>query len=96
MGKGGAIGGGIGAALAAAFAIGTSVVIPGLGLVVVPARPMVAEGSAAFLISLRHRAAMGGVPPALCGRWTGGTTKTREIGQRVTGPSLQLVASRWG
>jgi uncharacterized protein YjbJ (UPF0337 family) len=34
FGKGSAIGGGIGAALAALFAVGTSVVIPGLGLVV--------------------------------------------------------------
>ena len=34
LGKGAAIGGGIGAALAALFAIGTSIVIPGLGLVV--------------------------------------------------------------
>lgn len=34
FGKGGAIGGGIGAALAAIFAVGTSVVVPGLGLVV--------------------------------------------------------------
>jgi len=33
-GKGGAIGGGIGAALAAIFAVGTSIVVPGLGLVV--------------------------------------------------------------
>jgi uncharacterized protein YjbJ (UPF0337 family) len=34
FGKGSAIGGGVGAALAAIFAVGTSVVIPGLGLVV--------------------------------------------------------------
>ena len=34
LGKGAAIGGGIGAALAALFAIGTSIAIPGLGLVV--------------------------------------------------------------
>ena len=33
-GKGAAIGGGIGAALAAIFAVGTSVVVPGLGLVI--------------------------------------------------------------
>jgi uncharacterized protein YjbJ (UPF0337 family) len=34
LGKGAAIGGGIGAALAAVFAIGTSIAIPGLGLIV--------------------------------------------------------------
>lgn len=34
LGKGAAIGGGVGAALAAVFAVGSSVVIPGLGLVV--------------------------------------------------------------
>jgi hypothetical protein len=34
LGKGSAIGGGVGAALAAVFAVGTSVVVPGLGLVV--------------------------------------------------------------
>ena len=33
-GKGAAIGGGIGAALAAIFAVGTSVIVPGLGLVI--------------------------------------------------------------
>ena len=34
LGKGSAIGGGVGAALAALFAVGTSIAIPGLGLVV--------------------------------------------------------------
>ena len=34
LGKGAAIGGGVGAALAAVFAVGTSLIIPGLGLVV--------------------------------------------------------------
>ena len=60
MGKGGAIGGGIGAALGALFAIGTSIVIPGLGLVV--AGPL-----AAALAGLGAGGATGGLIGALIG-----------------------------
>ena len=60
MGKGGAIGGGIGAALAALFAVGTSVVIPGLGLVV--AGPI-----AAALAGAGAGGATGGLIGALIG-----------------------------
>lgn len=60
MGKGGAIGGGIGAALGALFAIGTSIVIPGLGLVV--AGPL-----AAALAGLGAGGATGGLIGALVG-----------------------------
>lgn len=60
LGKGGAIGGGIGAALGALFAIGTSIVIPGLGLVV--AGPL-----AAALAGLGAGGATGGLIGALIG-----------------------------
>ena len=60
LGKGGAIGGGIGAALGALFAVGTSIVIPGLGLVV--AGPL-----AAALAGLGAGGATGGVIGALIG-----------------------------
>src|SRR5687767_4777473 len=60
LGKGAAIGGGIGAALAALFAVGTSVVIPGLGLVV--AGPI-----AAALAGAGAGGATGGVIGALIG-----------------------------
>jgi uncharacterized protein YjbJ (UPF0337 family) len=60
MGKGSAIGGGIGAALGALFAIGTSIVIPGLGLVV--AGPL-----AAALAGLGAGGATGGIIGALIG-----------------------------
>jgi hypothetical protein len=60
LGKGSAIGGGIGAALAAIFAVGTSVVIPGLGLVV--AGPI-----AAALAGAGAGGATGGIIGALIG-----------------------------
>jgi len=60
MGVGGAVGGGIGAALAAIFAVGTSVAIPGLGLVV--AGPI-----AAALAGAGAGAATGGLIGALVG-----------------------------
>lgn len=60
LGKGAAIGGGIGAALAAVFAIGSSVVIPGLGLVV--AGPI-----AAALAGAGAGGATGGIIGALIG-----------------------------
>lgn len=60
LGKGSAIGGGIGAALGALFAIGTSIVIPGLGLVV--AGPL-----AAALAGLGAGGATGGLIGALIG-----------------------------
>jgi uncharacterized protein YjbJ (UPF0337 family) len=60
MGKGGMIGGGIGAALGALFAVGTSIVIPGLGLVV--AGPL-----AAALAGLGAGGATGGLIGALVG-----------------------------
>ena len=60
LGKGAAIGGGIGAALAALFAVGTSVLIPGLGLVV--AGPI-----AAALAGAGAGGATGGIIGALIG-----------------------------
>jgi uncharacterized protein YjbJ (UPF0337 family) len=60
LGKGAAIGGGIGAALAAAFAVGTSLAIPGLGLVV--AGPI-----AAALAGAGAGGATGGIIGALIG-----------------------------
>ena len=60
LGKGAAIGGGVGAALAALFAIGTSIVIPGLGLVV--AGPI-----AAALAGAGAGGATGGLIGALIG-----------------------------
>jgi uncharacterized protein YjbJ (UPF0337 family) len=60
LGKGAAIGGGIGAALAAIFAVGSSVVIPGLGLVV--AGPI-----AAALAGAGAGGATGGIIGALVG-----------------------------
>ncbi len=60
LGKGSAIGGGIGAALGALFAVGTSIVIPGLGLVV--AGPL-----AAALAGLGAGGATGGLIGALIG-----------------------------
>ena len=60
LGKGSAIGGGVGAALAAIFAVGTSVVIPGLGLVV--AGPI-----AAALMGAGAGGATGGLIGALVG-----------------------------
>lgn len=60
LGKGAAIGGGIGAALAALFAVGTSVAIPGLGLVV--AGPI-----AAALAGAGAGGATGGIIGALIG-----------------------------
>jgi uncharacterized protein YjbJ (UPF0337 family) len=60
LGKGAAIGGGIGAALAALFAIGTSIAIPGLGLVV--AGPI-----AAALAGAGAGGATGGIIGALIG-----------------------------
>ena len=60
LGKGSAIGGGVGAALAALFAVGTSVVIPGLGLVV--AGPI-----AAALAGAGAGGATGGIIGALIG-----------------------------
>ena len=60
FGAGSAIGGGVGAALAAIFAVGTSVVVPGLGLVV--AGPI-----AAALAGAGAGGATGGVIGALIG-----------------------------
>ncbi len=60
LGKGAAIGGGVGAALAALFAIGTSIVIPGLGLIV--AGPI-----AAALAGAGAGGATGGLIGALIG-----------------------------
>jgi len=60
LGAGGAIGGGVGAALAAIFAVGTSVAIPGLGLVV--AGPI-----AAALAGAGAGAATGGLIGAMIG-----------------------------
>lgn len=60
MGVGGAIGGGVGATIAALFAVGTSIVIPGLGLVV--AGPI-----AAALAGAGAGAATGGLIGALVG-----------------------------
>lgn len=60
MGVGGAIGGSVGAAIAALFAVGTSIVIPGLGLVV--AGPI-----AAALAGAGAGAATGGLIGALVG-----------------------------
>ena len=60
FGTGSAIGGGVGAALAAIFAVGTSVVVPGLGLVV--AGPI-----AAALVGAGAGGATGGVIGALVG-----------------------------
>jgi uncharacterized protein YjbJ (UPF0337 family) len=60
LGKGAAIGGGIGAALAALFAIGTSIAIPGLGLIV--AGPI-----AAALAGAGAGGATGGLIGALIG-----------------------------
>ena len=59
-GKGAAIGGGIGAALAAIFAVGSNVVVPGLGLVI--AGPI-----AAALAGAGAGAATGGIVGALIG-----------------------------
>lgn len=59
-GKGAAIGGGVGAALAAIFAVGSSVVVPGLGLVI--AGPI-----AAALAGAGAGGATGGVVGALIG-----------------------------
>ena len=69
LGKGSAIGGGVGAALAALFAVGTSVVIPGLGLVV--AGPI-----AAALAGAGAGGATGGIIGALIGA---GIPKERAI-----------------
>jgi uncharacterized protein YjbJ (UPF0337 family) len=60
LGKGAAVGGGVGAALAALFAVGTSVAIPGLGLVV--AGPI-----AAALAGAGAGGATGGIIGALIG-----------------------------
>jgi uncharacterized protein YjbJ (UPF0337 family) len=60
LGKGAAIGGGVGAALAALFAIGTSIAIPGLGMVV--AGPI-----AAALAGAGAGGATGGIIGALIG-----------------------------
>ena len=60
MGVGGAVGGGIGAALAALFAVGTSIAIPGLGVVV--AGPI-----AAALAGAGAGAATGGLIGAMVG-----------------------------
>lgn len=60
MGMGGAIGGGVGATIAALFAVGTSIAIPGLGLVV--AGPI-----AAALAGAGAGAATGGLIGALVG-----------------------------
>jgi uncharacterized protein YjbJ (UPF0337 family) len=60
VGVGGAIGGGVGAALAAIFAVGSNVVVPGLGLVV--AGPI-----AAALAGAGAGAATGGLIGALVG-----------------------------
>lgn len=60
LGKGAAIGGGVGAALAALFAIGTSIAIPGLGLIV--AGPI-----AAALAGAGAGGATGGIIGALIG-----------------------------
>ena len=60
LGKGGAIGGGIGAALAAILALGTTIVVPGLGLVV--AGPI-----AAALAGAGAGGATGGLIGALIG-----------------------------
>jgi uncharacterized protein YjbJ (UPF0337 family) len=60
LGKGSAIGGGVGAALAALFAVGSSIVIPGLGLVV--AGPI-----AAALAGAGAGGAAGGLIGALIG-----------------------------
>ena len=60
LGKGAAIGGGVGAALAALFVVGTSIVIPGLGLVV--AGPI-----AAALAGAGAGATTGGLIGALIG-----------------------------
>ena len=60
FGKGSAIGGGVGAALAALFAVGASVVVPGLGLVV--AGPI-----AAALLGAGAGGAAGGLIGALIG-----------------------------
>jgi hypothetical protein len=60
LGVGGAVGGGIGAALAAVFAVGSSVAIPGLGLIV--AGPI-----AAALAGAGAGAATGGLIGALVG-----------------------------
>jgi uncharacterized protein YjbJ (UPF0337 family) len=60
FGKGSAIGGGVGAALAAIFAVGTSVAVPGLGLVV--AGPI-----AAALVGAGAGGATGGLIGALIG-----------------------------
>ena len=60
MGVGGAIGGGVGATIAALFAVGTSIAIPGLGLVV--AGPI-----AAALAGAGAGAATGGLIGALVG-----------------------------
>lgn len=60
LGKGGAIGGGIGAALAAILAVGTTIVVPGLGLVV--AGPI-----AAALAGAGAGGATGGLIGALIG-----------------------------
>ena len=60
LGIGGAVGGGVGAALAAIFAVGSSVVIPGLGLVV--AGPI-----AAALAGAGAGAATGGLIGAMVG-----------------------------
>ena len=60
FGKGSAIGGGVGAALAAIFAVGTSVAVPGLGLVV--AGPI-----AAALLGAGAGGATGGLIGALVG-----------------------------
>jgi len=60
LGKGAAIGGGVGAALAAIFAIGTSIAIPGLGLIV--AGPI-----AAALAGAGAGGATGGLIGALIG-----------------------------
>lgn len=60
LGKGSVIGGGVGAALAAIFAVGSSVVIPGLGLVV--AGPI-----AAALAGAGAGGATGGIIGALIG-----------------------------
>ena len=60
LGKGSAIGGGVGAALAAVFAVGSSIAVPGLGLLL-PGRSLVALAWAGA------GAATGGLVGALIG-----------------------------
>ena len=63
FGKGGAICGGVGAALAAIFAVGTSVVVPGLGLVVAGPIATVLVGRVAGVAMLRRRRVQPSGPP---------------------------------